>query len=203
MSSIVYTIGHSNRPLEDFLSILLEHKVTAVADIRSYPYSRANPQFNRRSLAKALARREIAYVFLGDELGARTSDPQCYVGGKVKYEILARTKLFQSGLDRVEKGALKYEIALMCAERDPLLCHRSILVAPHLLQRGLQIKHLVDKTLVEDHDSSVERLLSMLRIDNAHMFKREDLVALAYEWQGSRIAFARDEALETSQRESA
>ncbi len=203
MSAIVYTIGHSNRELEDFLSLLLERKVTAVADVRSQPYSRVNPQFNRESLAKSLARHEIAYVFLGEELGARTSDPGCYVGGKVQYEILARTKLFQSGLDRIERGALKYELTLMCAEKEPLLCHRSILVARHLIQRGLQIRHIIDGTLVEDHDSSIERLLSMLRIDNAHMFKRDDLVALAYEWQGSKIAYARDESPEANQRESA
>jgi uncharacterized protein (DUF488 family) len=203
MSAIVYTIGHSNRQLEDFLSILLERKVTAVADVRSRPYSRANPQFNRESLAKSLARHEIAYVFLGQELGARTSDPTCYVGGKVQYEMLAQTKLFQSGLDRIEKGVLKHEVALMCAEKEPLLCHRSILVARYLIQRGLQIRHIIDGTVIEDHDSSIERLLSILRIDNAHMFKRDDLVALAYEWQGSKIAFALGESHEAKHRESA
>jgi uncharacterized protein (DUF488 family) len=203
MSPIVYTIGHSNRQLEDFLSILLERKVTAVADVRSQPYSRANPQFNRESLAKSLARHEVAYVFLGEELGARTNDPACYVGDRVQYEMLARTKLFQSGLDRVEKGVLKHEVALMCAEKEPLVCHRSILVARHLVQRGLQIRHIIDGTLVEDHDSSIERLLSMLQIDNAHMFKRDDLVDLAYEWQGSKIAFARGKLHEAKQRESA
>lgn len=203
MASLVYTIGHSNRPIVDFLSLLLENKISAVADVRSYPHSRTQPHFNQESLIDSLAAHGIAYVFLGNELGGRTTDLACYVEGKVKYEKLAQTKPFQSGLDRIVKGSSKHKIALMCAEKEPLSCHRCILVARHLIDKGLAIKHIIESCVVEDHFTSLERLLSLLRIDNVGMFSRDDLVSLAYEWQGSRIAFEPDKSFVRGKRESA
>jgi uncharacterized protein (DUF488 family) len=82
VSETIYTIGHSNRTAEEFVALLVENELTAVADVRSQPYSRMNPQFNRESLAEFLGKHEIAYVFLGEELGARSRDPACYVDGK-------------------------------------------------------------------------------------------------------------------------
>src|ERR1700676_1419843 len=101
MAALIHTIGHSTRRLEDLLALVLHHGLTAVADVRSRPYSRMNPQFNREPLAKALAEHGIAYVFLGEELGARTDNPDCYVDGRVEYDKLARTNSFQAGLTRI------------------------------------------------------------------------------------------------------
>jgi uncharacterized protein (DUF488 family) len=97
----------------------------------------------------------IRYAFLGRELGARTEDRSCYVGGKVQYDLLARTPLFQSGLDRIAHGRGKYRIALLCAERDPLTCHRAILVSRHLAARGIPIWHISDSGKLESHDDSL------------------------------------------------
>ena len=128
----VFTVGHSTHALDDFLALLLRHGITAIADVRSSPYSRMNPQFNRETLHAALKGAGIAYVFLGAELGARSRDPDCYEDGKVQYDRLARTAAFQRGLARVQQGAAQYRLALMCAEKEPLDCHRTILVARHL-----------------------------------------------------------------------
>src|SRR6185369_13260271 len=122
--------------LESFLSALGTHRVTAIADVRSYPYSNANPQFDRETLAEALETAGIAYVYLGKELGARTDDPTCYVNEKVQYDRLAQTKSFEEGLARVHRGMEKYQVALMCAEGEPLACHRTILVARYLQESG-------------------------------------------------------------------
>jgi uncharacterized protein (DUF488 family) len=204
VSETIYTIGHSNRTAEEFLALLVENELTAVADVRSQPYSRMNPQFNRESLAEFLGKHEIAYVFLGEELGARSRDPACYVDGKVQYDALARTKLFEHGLDRVEKGTLRYRLALMCAEKEPLACHRFILVARHLARRGFQLRHIIDPGVVEDHEASVARLLVELRMDSMHLFgTQDDLVELAYERQAARIAFTQQETVEAAKRESA
>jgi uncharacterized protein (DUF488 family) len=204
MQRTVFTIGHSNRTSDEFLALLLENELTAVADVRSQPYSRVNPQFNRESLAEFLAKHQIAYVFLGEELGARSRDPSCYVDGKVQYDALARTRLFEQGLDRVEKGTLRYRLALMCAEKEPLACHRFILVARHLARRGFQLKHIIDPGVVEDHEASVARLLAVLRMDSPHMFNtRDELVKLAYERQAAKIAFSQEEPVEAAKRESA
>ena len=135
MSTAVYTIGHSTHPIERFIELLKMHSITAICDVRSAPYSRMNPQFNREPLRDTLKEAGIAYVFLGEELGARSKDLSCYRNGKVDYELLARTELFHSGLERVREGARTHRIALMCAEKDPLDCHRTILVARNLVEQ--------------------------------------------------------------------
>ena len=112
----VLTIGHSTHALEAFVALLQEHYVNAVADVRSAPYSRFNPQFNREPLAEALGSEAIRYVFLGDALGGRSDDPACYEGGRIRYDRVAATQSFRSGLTRVVQGAARYRIALMCAE---------------------------------------------------------------------------------------
>src|SRR5690348_7620224 len=144
VQAIVYTIGHSTQPLERFIELLRQHGVTALADVRSRPYSRMNSQFNREDLKDALREHGIAYVFLGKELGARCEDRSCYQNGKVQYSRLAQTKLFEEGLDRVREGANKYCIAMMCAEKEPLECHRTILVSRYLDAMGLQVRHILN-----------------------------------------------------------
>jgi uncharacterized protein (DUF488 family) len=109
----IFTVGHSNHPLEHLIGLLRRHGVTALADVRSTPYSRTNPQFNREHLSEALKAAGIVYVFLGKELGARSEDPACYENGKVLYDRLARTDLFRSGIERVLEGAGKFRLVLI------------------------------------------------------------------------------------------
>src|SRR5580693_8211913 len=101
----IFTIGHSNLEFAKFLSLLKQHNIQAIADVRSSPYSQFNPQFNREPLQRALQENDIAYVFLGLELGARRSERECYVGDRADYSRIARTPAFQRGLDRVVRGA--------------------------------------------------------------------------------------------------
>ena len=155
----IFTIGHSNHPIEEFIGLLKKHGITAVADIRSAPYSRFNPQFNKEVLAAALKAQGIAYVFLGEELGARPEDPACYEGGQVDFERLASREQFKRGIDRVLTGGQKYRLALMCAEKEPLDCHRTILVCRHLASHSVRIKHVLADGSLEDHRDTEKRLL--------------------------------------------
>src|SRR5712691_7200087 len=143
MSETIYTIGHSTHSIEAFVELLRQHGITAVCDVRSRPYSRMNPQFNREELKDSLKSADIKYVFLGKELGARSEDKNCYRNGQVQYDLLAQTKLFQDGIKRVEKGVKEFRIALMCAEKEPLDCHRTILVSRKLFDDGLIINHIL------------------------------------------------------------
>ncbi|MBW1699595.1 MAG: DUF488 domain-containing protein [Deltaproteobacteria bacterium] len=186
----LYTIGHSNHTIERFFELLSIHSITAICDVRSSPYSKFNPQFNRETLRAELKRKSITYVFLGKELGPRSDDPACYVNGKVRYSALAKTDLFQQGLQRLRKGMKFYRIALMCAEKDPILCHRTILVCRQLRDSGVNIRHILDDGSIEEHPDSVRRLLRTLKLQDTNLFKSPDeIIEEAYDIQGEKIAY--------------
>jgi uncharacterized protein (DUF488 family) len=191
MSNLVYTIGHSTHSMEKFIELLSAHAVSAVADVRSHPYSRFNPQFNREALQADLKKAGLAYVFLGRELGARPEDQSCYVEGTVRYDRLARTRLFQEGLARLAEGAGSYRIALMCAEKDPLTCHRAILVCRHLATHGIAAQHILEDGRIESHDEALARLLAELGVAERELFRsREDMIVDAYDQRGEQIAYS-------------
>ena len=157
----ILTIGHSTHALEAFIALLQRHGVSAVADVRSAPFSRFNPDFNREPLVRGLAAHRVAYVFLGRELGGRPDDPSCYEDGRICYERVGTIPWFQRGLDRVVLGAADHRIALMCAEREPLECHRTLLVAPALVARGVSVGHILADGELETHAGAMDRLLAM------------------------------------------
>lgn len=195
MPEVVFTIGHSTHPQEHLIGLLVQHSITAVCDIRSKPYSRMSPQFNREEIKRQLRIAGLSYVFLGHELGARTTDMSAYNQGKVQYERLALTDLFQQGLTRVREGMKSCRIALMCAEKDPLECHRSILVARHLARFGIGIEHILADGRLESHAEAMERLVSQLNLPQFDMFRsHEDILEDAYRIQGRRIAYTLDDA---------
>jgi uncharacterized protein (DUF488 family) len=149
-----------------------------------------NPQFNREPLARSLKDSGIAYVFLGDELGARTDDPACYDGRKVNYERLAATETFKSGLDRLRVGASTYKVAMMCSEKEPLDCHRTILVSRCLVAAGENVLHIHADGSLESHEDAMTRLRKQLRLSDAELFRTpEEINSEAYERQGDRIAY--------------
>lgn len=190
----VYTIGHSTHSAEAFLALLRQHDVEAVADVRSSPFSRFNPQFNREPLEQFLKTNGIRYVFLGKELGARSQDRSCYLDGRVQYGRLAQTPLFQSGLERVLQGAAKYRVALMCAEKEPLECHRTLLVARALAERGQPVLHIHADGHLETHEIALERLLDVTGLPKEDLFRsRQELLAEALARQEKHVAYV-DEA---------
>jgi uncharacterized protein (DUF488 family) len=140
---LLLTVGHSSHPLDEFLRLLADHHVAAIADVRSWPKSRYAPWFDRESLSAALRDAGIAYVFLGRELGGRPRDAALYDGaGRVRYDQVARTPSFTRGLQRLLDGARQMRVAAMCAEEDPLACHRRLLVARVALQHGVRVEHI-------------------------------------------------------------
>lgn len=187
----IYTVGHSNHSLAEFLALLSRHDVTAVADVRSAPYSRFRPHFNRDTLTAALKESGIRYSFLGRELGGRSDDPSCYEGGQIQYELVARTATFREGLARVVGGASCYRIALMCAEKEPLDCHRTLLVARALTEEGNDVVHILGDGKLETHESTMDRLLVQFDLSpNGDLFQpRDELLAHAISLQARRVAF--------------
>jgi uncharacterized protein (DUF488 family) len=197
----VYTLGHSNHPIEKFLQLLTGHAITAVADVRSRPFSRRYPHFNQQRLSATLAQHGIAYVWVGAELGARSNDESCYEGGQVQYQRLAATPLFKQGIDRVLDGAQRFRVALLCAEKEPLDCHRTLLVSRALEKRGAAISHILADGSIEHQTQTMTRLIGMVGLGGpggpggpgGDMFTdAAALVEQACRLRESKIAYVRD-----------
>jgi len=200
----VLTIGHSTHSPDGLVSLLRMHSIEAVADVRSSPFSRFNPQFNRQDWEQFLKRNNIRYVFLGRELGARSEDPACYEHGRVRYARLAQTTDFRTGLDRVIEGAARYRIALMCAEKEPLECHRTLLVAKALCERGIEVLHIHADGCLETHGAAMDRLLELTGVSKTDLFRsREQLVSEALARQELNVAYVDEKMTISSVRENA
>jgi uncharacterized protein (DUF488 family) len=154
---MIYTIGHSNHAPETFLDLLGANAITALGDVRSVPHSRWATQFNRDTLSKTLTENGIAYVYLGKELGGRPKNPSLLKNDKPNYAAMAHTDAFREGIARVLEGAKTYRMALMCAERDPIDCHRFLLIARHLAARDIPVAHILANGKVEKHEQTERR----------------------------------------------
>jgi hypothetical protein len=196
----LFTVGHSTHELDFFLQLLRQAGITALADVRSRPYSRRLPQYNRPELEQALAANEIAYVFLGELLGGRPADADVYDDeGRVNYEKVRRTFYFHEGLDRLRTGMERDTIALFCAEEDPLECHRGLMIAPALVETGVLPVHLRGNGARETTADLEERLLLETRVGSGFLDglfaeiitqdERRELLAKAYRLQAHRKAF--------------
>lgn len=195
MENSVFTIGHSNHSWEAFAALLELHGVGVVADVRSAPYSRFNPHFDREAFSGALKERGMAYVYLGRELGGRSEDPGCYEGGRIRYDRIALTDRFGDGIERLVRGAGKHRIALMCAEKEPLDCHRTLLVAPALERKGVDVAHVLADGVLEPNAKAMDRLLDKFDLrPDGDLFQRprEELVLEAIALQAKRVAHVDD-----------
>ncbi len=161
MPPTIFTIGHSNHEIQNFLALLETHGISCVVDVRSTPVSQRYPQFNRETLRQALAEHEILYMHFGKEFGARRENTAVLTGeGKVDFEKVRRTESFRQGIQRLEMGIEQgYQIALMCAESHPLECHRFSMIAVHLDELGWEVQHILkDKSLVSHREMEEELL---------------------------------------------
>ena len=156
----IFTIGHSSHTWDVFLRLLRRHGIEVVADVRSVPHSRFSPHFSRGRLAAALAAAQLDYAYLGRELGGRPTDPACYENGRIRYARLARSDAFRAGVAGLLASARGRRVAVMCAEKEPLRCHRTLLVAPALEASGADVTHILADGGVEPHAQTMDRLLA-------------------------------------------
>ncbi len=190
----LFTIGHSNHLLDEFLDLLSSNKIEFVIDVRSAPYSRYSPQFNKDAMEKSLQRAGIEYIFLGKELGARRVEESCYLDGQVRFELIAELPVFQAGLERVLNEIEKHKAALMCAEAEPLNCHRTILVCRQLkkIKPDLKINHILSDGTTESHEEAEERLIRLHKLQPelfGELSSTSDVLEKAYTLQARKIAF--------------
>ena len=187
----IFTSGHSTHSIDEFLALLTRHGITALADVRSQPYGRL-AHFNRENLSASLKDAGIEYVFLGRELGARREEPECYENGVAIYERIVKMPAFQEGLVRLRRGAEKFRLAMMCAEKEPLTCHRGILISRCLKDLGMHVVHILADGTLEDHAFAERRLVRELHLGRT-LFEPDltesDLIRRAYDQRGREIAY--------------
>ena len=156
----LYTVGHSNQSLEEFLSLLQHHGINCVVDVRSIPASKYAPQFNEENLRVFLKLHGIKYLPFGDEFGARRTD--CIdEDGQVNFELAVTTPLFQQGAERLKNGLKRgFSIALMCTEADPLECHRFSLVSRYFHNQGIKIFHILKNAELASQGEIEKRMVN-------------------------------------------
>jgi hypothetical protein len=190
-SAPIYTVGHSTHPIERFVGLLQQHGIEMLVDVRSTPFSRFNPHFNRAALAHSLASAGIRYEFMGEALGARTNDPACFENGRVSYARLAATPLFQQGIARLREAAKGQRVAMMCAEREPLDCHRTILIARELEKAGESVTHILADGSLEQNSHALGRLVDQLRLPKDDLFSDpSDRIEAAYDARAAQVSWA-------------
>lgn len=189
--SLILTVGHSSHSADRFLGLLGAHAVSLLVDVRSIPHSGIAPDFNRHSLAKRLEAVGIRYDFMGDELGGRSRVAGDYdPTGRVRYERMAASESFTRGLGRVLARANRHRVALLCAEKEPLDCHRTLLVARELEKLGAAIAHIHEDGRLETNDAAMSRLLALHGMQDQALFdSRERLIEEACRLQAQKVAF--------------
>ena len=139
----IFSVGHSNHSMPEFVTLLQHVGVNVLVDVRSHPYSRHAPQFNSSGISLELRERRITYLYLGKELGGRPEDESFYDdNGYVLYGEWSRSSQFLQGIARLERGVENYQIVMMCSEEDPIECHRRLLITPVLEKHGVTVMHI-------------------------------------------------------------
>jgi uncharacterized protein (DUF488 family) len=156
----IYSIGHGNKKIEDFIAELKSFDIEYLLDIRSKPFSKWNPQFNQATLELELKNNGITYVFVGDTLGGLPEDRSCYdYNGKVVYDLIKEKDFFKQGLERLTTANQKrIHLAIMCSESKPEECHRSKLIGQELLNKDISLKHIVSKERTKSQQTVMNEL---------------------------------------------
>ena len=162
-----YTIGHSNNTIEQFIQLLDKHNINLIIDVRSYPYSKYVPHFNKEELEIKLREREISYIYMGDKLGGKYNDPDLlFSDGSVDYAKVSQTIEFTEGIQNlIEEIKSDKIIAIMCSEKDPFDCHRFVLISHQLEKRSITVKHILGNGDVILNDALEEKLIHQYNID--------------------------------------
>ncbi len=196
---VVYTVGHSNHPIEEFLKLLVKHNINCVCDVRSMPYSRFTEQYNRENIKEYLSEHNIKYLFFGEEFGARREEKSLLTDGMVDFEKVAKNEKFIKGINRIEKGLEKgYRIALMCTEKEPIECHRTILVSRNLYLKGMVILHILSDGTAVYHEKIEEELVEKYfpnrnQLSIFDMNESIDYLKEAYKNANSDIGYRKEE----------
>lgn len=159
MKPQLFTIGHSTHPIGYFIELLQAHEVNCIVDVRSIAASRFNPQYHKKALEEALKNKNIQYLHFAEEFGARRSNPADLTEGRVDFGKVRASVVFKKGIERLKQGTQKgFRIALMCAESEPLECHRFAMISP-ALKKDFEIRHILKDASIAEQEELERQLL--------------------------------------------
>lgn len=190
----LFSIGYATKPIQVFIKQLKHYNISAIADVRSVPYSKAFFDYHQDALKKTLKAENIHYVYLGDELGPRSKDESHYDdNNQIQFKRLMQSQLYLDGMDRVQQGLDKgLYIALMCAEKDPADCHRSLLIGEYLQEHHqLDLQHIQHDGSLEMHSQMQERLINIHTPSLDLFADNKEQKELAYQAQCKLKAYKR------------
>lgn len=194
MIMTIYSIGHSTHAIDYFLHLLHSHGINCIVDVRSIAASRFNPQYNKKALQRSLKENNILYMHFEKEFGARQTDPALINNsGQVDFEKVRQSKYFRDGVERLKEAINKgYTIALMCAEADPLDCHRFGMITPALKEAGLEVQHILkNHSLISNQELEhqlIEKFRKRLPKDNLYT-NREEILKIAFNLLNHKIGY--------------
>lgn len=198
MKKTLFSIGHSQHKIDYFISLLKKHHINYILDVRSVPYSQYATDYNRENIKKILKNNDIGYAFMGNFFGARPKDVSLYLpNGYLNFEKVANSTKFKRGFDNVEKGVKQgYRIAFMCTEKDPIECHRAILVSYAFYKAGYSIEHIMPDNTIQTQQDINKRLLNIYYPDRNQisLFESENMsekqyLVQAYKKQNEKIGY--------------
>ena len=194
----LFTIGHSNHSAHEYIKLLQAYNITCVVDVRSSPYSKYVPQFNKEELKKFLVEHGIQYVSMAEEFGARRNDLSLFhTDGYLDFAKTAKSAVFLNGIERVVAGMHGgFRIALMCTEQNPQDCHRFSLVSRSFAQLGICVKHILPDGTDRSQEQVEEYLLNeyfpetvMVGLFEDENRNREQLLSQAYALNNAEIGY--------------
>jgi uncharacterized protein (DUF488 family) len=192
----LYTIGHSTHEINYFIDLLDTYNINCVVDVRTLAASRFNPQYNKSALSVSLKDHKITYIHMPQEFGARHTDPALLTNGRVDFDKVRKSESFRKGVERVRHGVNKgFAIALMCAEAEPLECHRFSLISVALRDEFEIVHILKDKSSITQLDLEGEllkkykkKMLTSDLFQSAHTY--DERLKAAYKLQNDEIGFS-------------
>lgn len=193
---IIFTIGYSAFEIDDFIKVLKANKITNLVDVRSKPFSEFYPNFNSQNLKKNLNSENISYENMVAEFGARQENKDFFAKeGYLDFEKFSQSEQFKSGIETLKNGLnLGGKIVLMCAEKDPISCHRSILIAKSLKNENIEVLHIMPDESLQSQNELEVRLLDIYFADRNQLnlfdkLNEKELIEKSYRLQNAKIGY--------------
>lgn len=195
----IFTIGYAGFEIEDFIKVLKEYHINSLIDVRSSPFSKFHSDYNKLLLCKTLQERRIIYRNYNREFGARQDDKMYYPNGYLDFSMFTRSKIFKEGMHKIIKAIpLGYKFVLMCSEKDPINCHRTIMVGRAFFDNGISINHILSDGRIITQSDIETRLLDMYYPDRDQLtlfgeqLSIEEMLQKSYRFQNEKIGYRID-----------